>query len=518
MTAIILPRQNWDITAANETVSNAPQRILMVGQQLGGTATSGSLVENVGTNGEEDTLFGYPSMLATMVKQFRKINTISQVDCIPLDDNGSAVDATATVTVTGTATESGTITMYVMSYTEDYKIEIAVTTGDDQDTIAANIATEINGNQNYLVDANTTLNVITLNCIQGGTVGNGLSMQVSNVPAGVTVALTAFSGGTTDPSLTNLFNVIEDIRYQTIVYPGNYDLAVLKTELAARENVDNNVLDGVGFVSISSDEGTLEATADTMNSKSIVILGNKAQTAESTYVGDALFEFSPTITAQFAAIRALRLTTGQDITPYLVGSNITNTTGGPDRAAYPYHNTPMPLLGVIQSNRGWSAAEQTVLNTEGVSFLGNNSALSSIIMGDMVTTYQSDSGGNADTTFKYLNAVDTSSTIREFYFNNNKERYAQTVLTTGVAVPGASQADVNTIAAYQTELYSILSNVGYALTVYGSAALTYFKDNLSVVITDSEAGLVTISAIVPIVTQLRAIDGTIRISFSITSS
>ena len=236
-------------------------------------------------------------------------------------------------------------------------------------------------------------------------------------------------------------------------------------------------------------------------------------------VGAALFEFNPSIAAQFAAIRSLRLTPDQNIAQYLVGGSITNAFGGPSRAATPYHNTGFDNLSVIKNNLGWSKFEQDDLNDNGVSFLGNNSSSNEVIAGDIVTTYLTNSQGSPDLTFKYLNYVDTASNVREYFWNNNRAQYAQTILTDGDLIPGVRSANAEAIEAFQSSLYSELSTLSpngviYGLTQAGTAAQEFFDQNLTVTLALS-TGTVTITAKVPIVTQLRVINGTLQVVFDI---
>ena len=52
--------------------------------------------------------------------------------------------------------------------------------------------------------------------------------------------------------------------------------------------------------------------------------------------------------------------------------------------------------------------------------LRNNPANTVLISNEAVTTYKTDTLGNPDVTFKYVNFVDTLSIVREYVFNNLK--------------------------------------------------------------------------------------------------
>jgi predicted extracellular nuclease len=129
-----------------------------------------------------------------------------------------------------------------------------------------------------------------------------------------------------------------------------------------------------------------------------------------------------------------------------------------------------------------------------------------------VTTYKTDSGANADITWKFLNYVDTSSNIREYMFNNYKSRFAQSRLTAGSVSRGRDMANDVIIRAYTEQLYKDLAGPNYVLVQDGEDAFVYFKENLTVTL-DLGLGKATLTMFVPIVTQLRQIIATIKIAF-----
>ena len=84
--------------------------------------------------------------------------------------------------------------------------------------------------------------------------------------------------------------------------------------------------------------------------------------------------------------------------------------------------------------------------------------------------------------------VDTSSSVREFFVNNIKARFAQSRLSAGDAVAGFDVATVGGIEAFLDGLYIQLADV--VLLASGEGALQFFKQNRSAVITDLQAGKV----------------------------
>lgn len=514
MAVISKPSTTFNIEAAPTPVANAPQKILYIGQQNGGTATSEVLVKDIGTSGEENALFGQKSMLAYAIREARKLNSVTRIDAIPFVDDVGGSQATAAIDFTGTATENDTVNVVVQSKT-NFLFKVDVSIGDTASEVAIAVAAAINANADILVTAIPTSTVVDLTSVHTGTWNNFISLRVESLPTGITVStLTAFSGGTGLEPTDTIFAQVSAIRYQSIVYDAKYTLSDVVDFLDARFNSTNAVLDGVAIIAATDSASNLKAQAVTLDSLSAVFLANKPISITAQYEGSAMLELDYAISSQFCAIRALRLTPNQNIANLLVGGSIFSTIGGPNRAALPYHNTPFANLPVIEEELGWTFAEQDDFNNNGVAFLGNNANVSSVIAGDIVTMYLTNTAAVSDKTFKFLNAVDTSSAVREFFFNNNKEQYAQAVLTSGDPIANANMVTVLSITGFQTALFTDLALLPFALTPKGDVAVKFFEDNLSVT-ADFESGTITIIAEVPIVSQVRIINGTLRIAFTV---
>lgn len=512
MTTILQPRTTANLVGANQPVQNTEQKVLFVGQQTSaGSATSGALTENV-LNNAEDSLYGANSMLAGMIRSARNQNPVTRFDAIGLDDGGGATQATLVVTFTGAATENGTITIAVGSEI-DYSFDVGIANGDTATDIGTALETLINADSNVLVIASNAAGVVTLTAVNGGTIGNFIGLSFSGAVAGVTVALTAATGGATDPVLTGVFDVVGNNRYQGIVWPYFADTSEVRSFLDARFNVDNRVLDGVAITSSVDTLSNHLSRLNPLNSQSLIDIADKAIT-ETAFVAPAQFELIQVKAAQFAAIRALRLTEGANIGQFVLSQNgPADATGGAALASKPYFNTPFPDLPLIVTGRGWTDTEIEQLVDAGGTSLGTNAANNGAIIGEVVTTYKTDAAANPDISFKFLNYVDTSSGIREYYFNNLRSRFAQSRLTEGDVIFGRDMANALTIRAFCERLYLDLSGPNFVLVEAGAEARRFYKENLIITI-DKAEGLVIIFMVVPIVTQLRTINATIRIAFS----
>lgn len=502
------PSATLNIVGASQLARVDEQKALIVGQMLaGGSATSGELIQDHPDDASEDALFGQRSHLAGMVREFKKINKRSQLDIIPLDD-GSGTQGTAVYAITGTATEDGTLIFTVVS-SQNHQYEVDVTNGDTAEVIgdALDVLTAADSDAPF-----TTANVtgtVTATAANDGTLCNEWDIRVSGTVAGVEVAVTGWTGGATDPTLTGILDVIANVRYQTIIWPSVYALTEVQTELDSRFNLTNDVKDGVAIQFLKGTQASLESYVSSINSQSIVVIGNKT-VSETLRKGTAIPEMPDILAAKFAAIRALRLTDGANLTSILTTVASQDQYGGISIASLPYHNTLILEVGIPQPDDFFTQVEQNSLEDNGIAVIGPNRTYSNIVCGEIVTTYLADAASNPDDSYKYLNYVDTASEARNYYFNNLKSRYAQTRLTDGGLIAGRDMANVSSIRAFCNELWEELADAG--LFQAGRAAKKDFNLNLIITATIS-TGTVSIDMAPLLVSQLRVIVGTIQINF-----
>jgi phage tail sheath gpL-like len=499
MTVIRQPKVTVNIVPSSEEVQNTAQKILFVGQKLpAGTATAGSLIENIANGGSEDTLFGAKSMLGTLIRANKTRNQQVQIDAIALDDAGSAVQATGTFAITGTSTEAGVLTVIAGSE-KNYKYSIAVASGDTATVVGAAIESAIT--------ANTTAE-------NGGTYGNSIPLEIRGEIAGLSTTVTGMASGATDPTLTGVFDVIGNNRYQAIIWPYPDSTTEVLELLDSRFNADGQVLDGVAFTAKNDTLGNLSSYLTPLNSQSLVTIVGKQET-ETNYSGGDIVEIPMVKASIFAGYRGLRLDIdGFSIADLVITANgPLDSFGGPALASKPYFNMPFSDLFPIRAGRGFDDSEIETLHDDGGSVFGNNIAANGVITGEIVTTYKTDFAGNPDITYKYLNYVDTASQSREYFYNNYRKRFAQSRLTEGDIIKGRDMANSQVVRSYSKRLYQDLSGVEFVLLESGEDALKFFDQNLIIMI-DKALGKVTIQMTVPIVTQLREIAATMKIAFS----
>jgi len=506
------PDVTINILPAQEQISNEEQRVLVVGVFETFAGTAGALIENFPNDGTEDATFGQNSELAQMIKAFKSINGNTRLDVIPLAA-GAGASPDATITVTGTATATGTLRIKLGNFIDD--IVLSVASGASASTVAGQIDTALDAVSNY--SSAEVSEVVTLTYDTAGVEFNELPLVITSDVTGITLATTAFTGGTLTPTLTTVFDVLADQRYQTVLWPFSSDLSTLTTFLDARFNVVNDVLDGVGLVGKVDTFSNLETAANAENSESLVLLGDKLVVDPANLVeGGALQEAPYVVASLVGAARSKRLTDGTNIANLVItpfGGR--DQFGGPALSTLPYFNTPFTALDVIPISFTFTREEIEDLQTAGASVLSNNTARNTVILGEVVTTKKTDAAANPEKTFKFLNAVDAASVAREFFFNNLRARFRQSRLVEGPIQPGRSMANQIIIETELDKLYTELSGPDFVVTEAGEAALQFFKTNRTVTI-DKINGAVAIDMQTPIVTQLRTILANMQIAFSIT--
>ena len=508
------PRVTLNIIPRDDRIGPEDHRALIVGQMTTGTAQAGALVSDVPrTDAEINAIFGADSHVAMVARWFRKVNQVTNLDVIALADAPAASKGAATVTFAGAATAEGTLYFtFVSGLNHRYQIDLLP--GDDPAAILLKLAARVNADTvRPFTYADDGISKATLTAVNAGNISDGWPIIVEGAVAGVTVTLTGWSGGATDPDLATLFDPVQNIRYQTVIYPEAWDQTTLRNFIDPRKNVDNNVMDGRAFVWRNQSFINVKASAlsgATGNSSEIVVLTNEPVDAPD-WKGCYLPEAPDCLAANFAAARARRFEDDVSISDIIVTNEPRDQFGGMHTASLPYFNTPFLYVRPPKKGAGYSYEEQVELEDAGVTVVGANREHNAVIAGQVVTTWQNDAAGNADETWKYLNWRDTHGMIREYEVLNVRKEFSQYRLTTGSAVPGFAIADEATIRSYIYQLYNELAD--QTLTVEGREARLFHEQNLVVKIVP-EQRQAQIHQKVPMVSQLGEIIGTVKYTFT----
>lgn len=515
---IIMPKTSYSLLGDTASVGNTAHRVLAVGQMLAaGSAPAGELQEQIGNDDSWDTLFGEESMLAATIRAFKgtlsaPLNRYTRIDAIGLDDNGAGNQAAGNIVFTGGPASAAGSVLVTIGSSRNNTYELVFADTDDVTAIGDALVALITADTKKQASGVNTAGDVALTAAHKGSVGNGIGIKVVGSIPGVTIAVTAMTGGSGDPVLTTLFDPVATERYQTILYPANWGFDTLTDFLDARFNTTGPLLDGVGITALVDSEANLKTAANAENSQSLVILGDN-KVDDSQYKGSAILELPYESVGYFGGIRALRLTEGINISRFVVGEAGQDAFGGVHLSSRPYFNTPYPYSPVIPTGKGFSQTQIEALNDSGISVRGNNRAGNQIISGQVVTTYKTDAAANPDPSFKFLNYIDEGVAFRELTSNNFAARFPQARLTDGDLLPGIVSVNADVIRKFYIEMYALASNSTYALTRAGETNLNFFKENLEVTL-DLASGKAISTMVVPILTQYRENDAVIKIKIT----
>jgi phage tail sheath gpL-like len=497
------------------------RRDLICGQTgVSGAAVSGELNENVQdlTDAQIRVLFGADSYLTSIILNFRSGNDRnSQLDVIAVDAAGGAVFGTSTIQTAGTATADGTLTIALVD--EIFEYDVAVSSGDLHTAVAVAINAGVATLTNPLFSSAVVTDTVTYTALDGGTPPNKYGIRVTGNVPGITAIPTAWTGGLTDPTLTTILDAITGIRYNGILWPEAWysDIDIPKDHLDDLFNAVNAIMDGVCFTGKTETFATSKAAALTQNSQSLVLWGNNLK-AETLDKGPAILQPADWSVAYFMGVRSKRLTAGSIVAGDITSIAPLDAIGNIGNGSLPYFNTPLKDVPITNPTFLFDQTEQTELIESGFSTFGVNDAINNMISGQIVTTWTTDPAGNPNTSFLYLNYVDTGSLCREFFFNNYKADFAQARLVEGDLVANKSFANAGFIKSSFIEYYKSLADIGLTQKGVdpetGVDATAFFSKNLTITV-DMQAGTATAFGPLPIVTQLRGLTYALSLSFSI---
>lgn len=368
--------------AASQGPGLLAYRALIIGQKTTGAAAADTLVQVTSVE-EVIAQAGRGSMLHRQAVGWFASNSSTEVWLGVLADDGGGTDATHTITVTGTATESGTIALYIGGQ----RITVAVTSGDVQNDIAAAIDTAATAALDLPVTSAAATNVVTLTARNAGEVGNELDLrdsvaQTESLPAGVTLAYAAGVTGAGNPALTSLIAAMGDIWFNIIAHPYTdaTNLTALETELSDRAGPVRQI-PGSAFTAVADTFANLSSLGNGRNSEFNSIVAPP---------GEAPLTPSMEFAAEVAGIVAFH---GQ-IDP-----------ARPFQYRALRHTRPIPL------GDEFTGQERDLLLGDGIAtvIVGAGQVVQ---LERMVTTYQTNAAGAADTAFQDVNTLLTLMFLR----------------------------------------------------------------------------------------------------------
>jgi phage tail sheath gpL-like len=375
----------FDNSKAQQGPSIQKYTTLAFGQKLAAGSQPVDTPIVVTSEAQARTLFGAGSILHGMLSAYLDNDKVTEVVAVAQDDAGGAVDAAGKITVpAGVLTADGVVVVYIAGR----RFPVAVSSGDDQDAVAAAIIVVIQAEPLCYVSAavnGVNDNEVDLTAKNGGEAGNQIDVRLNfldtdETPAGLTTpTVTPMAAGATNPDVDDVIGAISETQYQVLIhaYLDATNLGKLEGELADRFGpIRQN--DGVAFA----------AKTDTLGN--LTTLGNSRNSAHSSIMGSA----GPSAPWEFAAAAGGQVAKSAQADP-----------------AKPFQT--LPLNGILAP----SESEQFTL-TERNNLLFDGIATFKVADGGivrierMITTFQTNDAGAADDSFLDVNTLLTLSFLR----------------------------------------------------------------------------------------------------------
>ncbi|WP_318378927.1 phage tail sheath subtilisin-like domain-containing protein [Enterobacter sp.] len=267
-----------DNSEANTAQDSAPA--LLIGFAATGSSIEKNKLTIMPSAALAGKVTGRGSQLARMVAKYRSVDPFGELWIIAVDEPAGDA-ATATLTITGNAQASGTISLYISTS----RIQAAVVTGDAAATVATTLAAAINANADLPVTATAAAGVITLTARHKGLAGNDIRLTVNyygtvggeTTPDGITVAITAMSGGTGAPDLGDAVSSMGDEPFDFIGTPFSDSASLATMALEMNDSTGRwsyaRQLYGHVYTAKIGTLSELVAFGDTMNNQHITVAG-----------------------------------------------------------------------------------------------------------------------------------------------------------------------------------------------------------------------------------------------------
>ena len=369
----------FDNSRAMRGLPAIAHRILLVGQRLpAGRAPENPLKHTLYT-GHAEEAFGRGSLLANMVEALRNANRETPAFAIALDDLPAGVTALGKFTFTGSPTVAGALNLYLGGI----RVRVGVTAGMTAAQVATVAASAINANTSLPVTATATGADCEVTFRHKGEIGNSYDLRVNYgfgeaVPAGLTVSVTAMSGGAGNPDIASAIAALGDEQFHTIVVPyaDDANLDAIEAELARRWGPMIQ-REGHAFAAATGTVSTLATLGDNRNSPHLTLVG-----------------------------------AGKSPTPPWIWATVTGAVDAkePDPAR-PRQTLPLPgCLAPTESER-FTREERDTLLHEGVStYLVDSDGTTRIER--LITTYQENASGDADESYLDIETLRTLAYLR----------------------------------------------------------------------------------------------------------
>jgi phage tail sheath gpL-like len=264
----------FDNTHAVSGIPTMEYKVMVIGQAEAGTSGPRLTPVRVVSADHAASLWGPGSMIASQFRAAKKGNNWLETWAIAMDDNADGAAAVGAVTFSGTAAGTGTLTVYIAGQRVQCKAVVAETTA----ALATRFAAAVNADPFLPVSASATGSAVTLTCKWIGETGNDIDIRVSvygeELPAGLSMAVTPFAGGTANPDLDPALAALGDEWWNAfaIPYTDLYNRASLEYELKQRFGPLKQ-MEGIAYIAYKGTIGQTQAYGNGGNNHLISCMG-----------------------------------------------------------------------------------------------------------------------------------------------------------------------------------------------------------------------------------------------------
>lgn len=475
-----------DNSRALQGLSQNPHTALIIGQKIAAGTVDYDVATAITRANLADGYFGPGSILARMCNTFKENNPNTELYAMCI---GSGIAGTA---ASGAIDFSGALNDTVASIAGAYyllvngtKITINVAINDSGLAIVSTAYGLINADSNLPIIAcsGASAGKLVMSAVNSGTLGNYIDVRANyyageSTPLCFSVAptISALEGGTIDPSLDDVWTVIDGDQYHYIIQPyiDATNLTSIEDELEDRFDPLED-LQGHGFTCV---RGT---------NTSCTTLGNSRNSQFNTIMG--VYD-SPTCPEEWAAALGAKAAKYLNIDP-----------------ARPLQFLALDdILPPPVENR-FTRAERDVLLYDGIATFIVDSG-GKVLIERCITTYQTNALGLPDWSYLDVQTLATLGEIRYQYKTRMTNRFIiprfKLADDTFPVQPGTYVATPKTVKQETISLFTLLRDKGYIEN------LDDFVDNLVVERDTSDVNRVNVLLPPDLINQFRVLAGLIQ--------
>ncbi|MEX3691884.1 phage tail sheath subtilisin-like domain-containing protein [Paraburkholderia sp. BR14263] len=435
-----------DIDPSNANIGQQTQRALIIGQMLAtgtGTANVPQISQGVA---DAKKVGGQGSMLALMTATYRTRDPYGEVWYLPLSDDAQAVAASGSIAFADQATATGVLSLYIAQQL----VSLVVTSTMTPSQIATALCAQIGALADLPVTASVdaaTVGKVDLTAKNKGLAGNEIDLRLNyrgtangeETPAGLSVTITAMSGGLVNPSLPEALANLGDQEFDFVAMPYTdaTSLDAMKSFLSTQTGRWSwlEQLYGGAYAAYRGTLGTLTTFGVTRNDEHMSIMGfNDSPSPAWIWAAD--------LTAAVAV--SARADPAQPLQTVTLG-----TVAPPPRTSrFPLTDRNTLLYDGIST---FAVADDGTVSIE-----------------NLITTYQKNSFGAADDSYLEVETLNTLTYVLRRLKSVVTTKYARKKLAADGTrvVPGTNVVTPSMIRAELVAEYQKMEEDGY---VQGSA-------------------------------------------------